>query len=68
MVGYHARAEYTEPKPDGDEIEEALWLTRDELEAASAAGTIRLPPALSISRWLIQQWFGAELPGEWART
>ena len=68
MVGFHAKAEYAAPQPDGDEIEEARWLTREELAASSAAGTIKLPPALSISRWLIQQWYGAELPGEWVRT
>ena len=68
MIGFHARVDFTEPQPDGDEIEEAVWVTRDELAAASAAGDIRLPPALSISRWLIQQWYGAELPGEWSRS
>ena len=67
MVGFHARVNFAEPKPDGDEIEQAVWVTRESLATASAAGDIRLPPALSISRWLIQQWYGAELPGEWSR-
>jgi NAD+ diphosphatase len=67
MLGFHAQVDFSDPVPDGDEIAEAVWVTRDALARGCAVGSIRLPPALSISRWLIQQWFGAELPGGWSR-
>lgn len=67
MVGFHARVEYGQPVPDGDEIGEAVWVSRESLQRDCAAGRIMLPPGLSISRWLIQQWYGAELSGEWSR-
>ncbi len=51
MVGFHARA-----LPDrvriGGELEDARWLTREEL----GAGSVLLPPAHSISRRLIEAW------------
>ena len=67
MIGFHARVEYGQPVPDGDEIGEAVWVSRESLHRDCATGRIVLPPGLSISRWLIQQWYGAELPGEWSR-
>ncbi len=67
MLGFMAQADAGDPRPDGDEISEANWVTRESLVRDCASGRIRLPPALSISRWLIQQWYGAELPGDWTR-
>lgn len=67
MLGFHARAASATLRPDGAEIEEVRWVSREELAAACAAGTVRLPPPLSISRWLIEQWYGAALPGDWSR-
>lgn len=67
MLGFHARARTTDLRPDGGEIAEARWFTRAELSTQCAAGEIRLPPRFSISRWLIELWFGAALPGDWSR-
>ncbi len=36
----------------------------DLLDAAEAAD-VKLPGAVSISRRLIEGWYGAELPGRW---
>jgi NAD+ diphosphatase len=69
MLGYHARLAPGSPpaRPDGDEITDLRWFTRDEMRAGCEAGTVRIPPRLSIARRLIERWYGAELPGSWSR-
>ena len=67
MLGYHAWTTQVEVRVDQEEIAEARWFSRDELERACRAEEILLPPAVSISRKLIERWFGAELPGKWMR-
>jgi NAD+ diphosphatase len=47
------------------EIAEARWVTREQLTALAAGGSVRLPGRLSISRWLIETWYGGEVPGNW---
>ncbi len=66
MLGYHAWAKDTTIKVDETEIAEANWYSRDELRAACAAGEIKLPSAISISRRLIERWYGQELPATWS--
>lgn len=65
MVGFFARAVTTEIDVDGDEIEAARWFSRDELRAEAEAGTLVLPGGISISRSLIEAWYGGPLPGQW---
>jgi len=70
MVGFRARVapgSSTVGRPDGEEILELRWFSRDELAAANAAGEIRLPGATSIARAIIDEWYGGELPdgGRW---
>ena len=66
MLGFRAEATGSmELKVDDDEIAEAGWYSRDELTAAVADGTIRLPPPVSIAHQIIQSWFGREVPGSW---
>jgi NAD+ diphosphatase len=67
MVGFHVRVDPGRAVPDGDEIAEAVWVDREQLARECEAGTISLPPSASISRWLIQRWFGAPLAGSWSR-
>jgi NAD+ diphosphatase len=69
MLGYHARLAPGSPpaRPDGEEITEVAWFTRAEMRAGCEAGTVRIPPSISIARRLIERWYGAELPGSWAR-
>ena len=65
MVGFFAHATSTRIDVDGEEIEEARWFTREELRAEAEAGTIVLPGGISISRSLVEAWYGAPLPGQW---
>jgi len=66
MLGYHAWAKDTTIKVDETEIAEANWYSRDELRAACASGEIKLPSSISISRRLIERWYGEELPADWS--
>lgn len=66
MLGYHAWAKDTKITVDEVEIAEANWYSRDELRAACLAGDIRLPSAISISRRLIERWYGEEIPSAWS--
>jgi NAD+ diphosphatase len=62
MLGFNARASTTEISVDGEEIAEARWYSRDDLRAALIARDLVMPPSLSISRWLIETWYGSDLP------
>lgn len=61
MLGYAARAVTTELVMIDEEIAEAAWFSRDALIAAMDAGEVFVPPSISISSWLIQDWLGADL-------
>ncbi len=61
MVGFTARALGTELVLQDEEIDVARWFTRDELVAAIADETVRIPPRLSIARRLIEHWFGGPI-------
>jgi NAD+ diphosphatase len=65
MVGFFARALSTDITVDGDEIQDARWFTRDQMRAEAEAGTLVLPGGISISRSLVEAWYGAPLPGSW---
>jgi NAD+ diphosphatase len=38
-------------------MEDARWFTKQEIAAGLKSGTFRLPPPISISFSLIQEWF-----------
>lgn len=65
MLGFVARAVTTEVTPDRDEIEDARWFTRAEMRELAEAGTLVLPGGVSISRSLVEHWYGGPLPGQW---
>jgi NAD+ diphosphatase len=65
MVGFFAHALTTDIDVDGSEIAQARWFTRDDLRAEAEAGTLLLPGGVSISRSLIEAWYGDKLPGQW---
>ncbi|MDP2289136.1 MAG: NAD(+) diphosphatase [Actinomycetota bacterium] len=67
MMGYHALASGTVINVDEVEISEAMWFSRAEMRAACESGDLRLPPNISISRMLIERWYGEPLPGDWSR-
>jgi NAD+ diphosphatase len=65
MVGFFARAVTTEISVDQDEISDARWFTREQMRAEAEAGTLLLPGGISISRSLVESWYGGPLPGSW---
>jgi NAD+ diphosphatase len=65
MVGFYARASSTAIEVDDNEISDARWFTRADLLSAAEAANVRLPGAVSISRRLIESWYGGPLPGRW---
>lgn len=65
MLGFVGRATSTEIDVDRDEIEEARWFTRAELRTEAEAGRLLLPRGVSISRSLVEHWYGGPLPGAW---
>jgi NAD+ diphosphatase len=67
MLGYHARAVGTQIHVDGEEIAEAHWFSRTELADACQSGVVRLPPAVSIARRLIERWYGLPINVDWIR-
>lgn len=65
MLGFHGRAESTEIVVDEHEIEDARWFTRAEVREQAEAGSLVLPGGVSISRSLVEHWYGGPLPGSW---
>ncbi|WP_233153358.1 NAD(+) diphosphatase [Kineosporia sp. R_H_3] len=61
MLGFSGRATSTEVTVDGEELAHARWWSREELAADVASGELLLPPAVSIARRLVEQWFGGPL-------
>ncbi|WP_218220540.1 NAD(+) diphosphatase [Nesterenkonia sp. Act20] len=62
MLGHFALTEDPSmARPDGDEIREVRWFTREELATAAAAGDVSLPTRSSISRALIEDWHGSPI-------
>lgn len=61
MLGFTARAVGTALVLQEDEIESARWFTRDELASAVADGSVVVSGRISISRRLIEHWYGGPL-------
>ncbi len=62
MLGFLAKvdpAHGTETTPDGAEILDLRWFTRDEL--AAALTEIKLPGPTSIARAILEEWFGGHI-------
>lgn len=63
MLGFTARTDHPEAAAeDRVEMRQVRWFTRDELVAAIESGQVVLPGAASISRALIEHWYGGTLP------
>jgi NAD+ diphosphatase len=57
MLGAFAEVDGTALRLDPTEIDEALWLTRDEVRAAlRGEGPIKVPPPLAIANLLLRLW------------
>ncbi|MET0740118.1 MAG: NAD(+) diphosphatase [Candidatus Nanopelagicales bacterium] len=62
MLGFFAQSnDIDAARPDGQEMADVIVVTRDELARRVTDGQIATPPSFSISRRLIERWFGAEL-------
>jgi len=60
MISFDAITDFPESaRPDGEEIVAIKWLSRDELKAEISAGTLLLPPDISVSRKMIDRWLTA---------
>ena len=59
MLGFAARVHGSSTTPDGDEIEKLRWFTREEI--AAEAHELLLPNRVSISRSIIELWYGSEI-------
>ena len=59
MLGFRARVVADDDaRPDGEEIVEVRWFTRDEIGAAlRGEAEVQLPGAASIARRLIDEWY-----------
>lgn len=65
MLGFRARVApgaSTEPRPDGEEILELRWFSREELRAGLS--DIGLPGRVSIARAIIEDWYGGAIDDE----
>lgn len=61
MVGFTARADDPRFKLDNDEITEARFVSREELAACVADGTMIIAPQGSIARRMMEDWYGGPL-------
>ena len=64
MLGYIAKAATTDIQLIDDELEDARWISREEMVAELKNETLFLPPDVSISRHLIETWFDAGACGK----
>jgi NAD+ diphosphatase len=58
MLGFDAQSDGGEPRARDAELEDVRWVPLDEVRDALGDGnpTLRLPPAVSIARFLIERW------------
>lgn len=59
MIAFEAvTADPSTAKADGQEISEIKWFSRAEMKIAVTSGEILLPPLISVSRRMIEHWYG----------
>jgi NAD+ diphosphatase len=64
MLGFTARSDGGEPKARDGELDDVRWVTLEEVRAARAEqGELRLPPPISIARFLIERWLARSSAG-----
>jgi len=61
MIAFEAKTDHPDTaKPDGVEITEIAWFSRDEMKKAIAVGELLLPPTISVARKMITGWYTAK--------
>jgi NAD+ diphosphatase len=64
MMAFDAITDFPETaRPDGVEISEVKWFTRDQFKTEAKAGTLLLPPTISVARKMIERWLGEAAVG-----
>ena len=64
MMAFDAITDFPETaRPDGVEISEVKWFTRDQFKSEAKAGTLLLPPTISVARKMIERWLGEAAVG-----
>lgn len=59
MIAYEALISNPDSvQPDGSEIEEIIWLNREEIRVKVASQDLLLPPMISVARAMIDSWYG----------
>ena len=59
MIAYEATISNPDlVKADGEEIEEIIWLNREEIRVKVASQDLLLPPMISVARAMIDSWYG----------
>ena len=64
MIGCEARATAVEITIDEAEVTAAEWFSREGFSDAVSQGRLFFPRTSSISRRLIERWYGGELPNQ----
>lgn len=64
MLAFHVETDDVVATPDGDEIVEARWFTRESLREQVGSGEVGLPPGVSVARRLVERWYGGEIDSE----
>jgi len=58
MIAFEAVTDRPEDsRPDGQEITEVRWFSRDEIKQAILTGDLLLPPSISVARRMIENWY-----------
>ena len=61
MIAFHAITQNPEAaRPDGTEIVEVRWYSRESMRAGIADKTLLLPPAMSVSRRMLEAWYTSD--------
>jgi len=65
MIAYEAVISNPDTvKADGEEIEEIIWLSRNEIKEKCRSGELLLPPIISVARAMINAWYGSNATEE----
>lgn len=63
MLGFFARAATTDIHRNDNELEDARWFTRADIEREVRAGTLSVPRRISIAYRLVEDWYDVGRPG-----
>ena len=59
MIAFEAiTSDPSTARPDGEEIVEIRWFSRPQMRDAIKGGDLSLPPRISVSRRMIEYWYG----------